>query len=245
MRECATKYGIRELSIRDEIFTLRKSRTHKICEILKKDPLPCRWSISARVDLVNREMLEDLYSAGCFQIRFGVESGNQEILDLMEKGITLEQVGRVFDDCHDIGIETFAYFMIGYPGESEETVKQTISFAKSIKADWANFNPVSCKPGTQMFNLAVEKGYIDKNIIEKIENGQISTQETYCDSDLLPRSRILPLVNLAYRRFYIRPAYFMRMLMSLFRPQRLRNYSLGLKNTLIPRMIGYYQRIMN
>ena len=190
-------------------------------------------------------LLEDLYSVTCFQIRFGVESGDQGILDLMQKGITLEQVRKAFSDCHDIGIETFAYFMVGFPSENEETVKQTISFAKAIKADWANFNPVSCKPGTRMFDLAMDWGYLDKEILEKIETDQMTAQETYCDSPTLPRSRIFPLVNLAYRRFYLRPAYFVRILVSLFRPRRFRNYAIGLKNTLVPRMVGYYRRVMN
>jgi radical SAM superfamily enzyme YgiQ (UPF0313 family) len=163
MEECI-RMGIGEILIYDDTFTVNRQRVMDICNLILKKRLKFRWDIRARVNTVDFEMLKLLKKAGCERIHYGVESGNQGILNILKKGITLEQVRKAFRMTKKVGISTLGYFMIGSPSETRETIMQTINFAIEIGADFAHFTITTPFPGTELYRDALKKGLIKTEV---------------------------------------------------------------------------------
>lgn len=125
-------YGISRINVADDLFTSNKRRVREVCGQILARGLDFRWSAFARVNTVDREILEMMRDAGCDGISFGIESGNPEMLRRVRKGITLEQARKAVDLCREAGIFAHASFMVGLPGESPETLADTRAFAKSL-----------------------------------------------------------------------------------------------------------------
>lgn len=127
------KLGFDMIQYYDDTFTLIKPRVRKISEGLSK--LKMKYRCFIRANTVNKELLSDLKRTGCIEVGMGVETANQNILDNINKQITTEQCKSVIDHCHKIGISIKIFLMIGLPGESKETVNNTINFLKETKPD--------------------------------------------------------------------------------------------------------------
>jgi len=144
-------WGIREIFFLDDTFNLKRDWAMEIFELLIKRGLnKLRYKIPFRVNekLVDVELLKLAKRAGVWLIFYGVESGNQDMLDRMHKGIKLEEIRRAFRLTHEAGIKTIASFIVGYPGETNETVRQSLAFAKEIKPFWVGFSRLTPFPGT-------------------------------------------------------------------------------------------------
>lgn len=152
--------NIRSFFMVDDNFVIRHERLLDICSQIKERKMKIDFKISARVNAVNREMLIALKDAGCSRINFGVESGHKKHLDYLEKGITPEQIEGAFYVCREVGIEAFAYMMIGIPGETKEEMYDELNFLKRIKADYASFAVCSPYPKTQLYEKLLKKGII-------------------------------------------------------------------------------------
>jgi len=139
--------GIKEIYIRDELFTCVQKRNKEICERMIEEKLDLSWICSSRVGLT-RDELALFKKAGCHYMKFGVENGDQEILDRMQKGVQLEQIRDTFRYCHEVGINTHAHFMLGCPGETQETIQKTVDLAKEIDPTTATFGVMTPYPGT-------------------------------------------------------------------------------------------------
>jgi len=187
-------FGKNDLLFFDDTFTVDSRRVEKICEGIKKTGL--QWRCLSRVDTVNRGVLEKMYNAGCYQIMFGVESGSQRMLGVMNKGHSLKTVEKTFAHCSEIGIETVAHFVIGFPGETPQSIEKTISFAKHIKADFVTFNVFTPLPGSEVFEEFAQpnKAWEEYDL----------TSSSFCD---MPSTEIQRAKSKAYREFYFRPAY--------------------------------------
>ena len=146
-------YKVKEIIIIDDTLTLNKNNITAICKEIINRNIKIKWESPTRVDCVDPELLKLMYKAGCRRLRYGVESGDQEILSLMKKGITLKQVEDAFKWTKKAKIEAFAYFMIGYRNETEETIKKTIKFAKKIKADMAMFTVATPLPNSEFYKI--------------------------------------------------------------------------------------------
>ncbi len=156
--ELQARYGIREIIFHDDIFTFHRKRLIGFCERLIEKQVDLTWSCVSRVDTVTREVLELMARAGCWQIAFGIESGSQEILDSLNKGTTLERIRRTLEWCHEVGIRSRGYLMIGVPGESHETIRRTTDFIKTIPLDDFHVSYFCPMPGTALATAAVGKG---------------------------------------------------------------------------------------
>jgi len=193
VREIQEEFGHDDITFFDDTFTINKRRILEICEGLKG--LSINWRCLSRVDTVDREMLEKMYAAGCYQIKFGVESGSQRMLDRMGKGIKLSDVKKVFKICNEIGIETVAFFILGYPGETKRSAEKTIRFAEILDADFASFNLFTPLPGSPVFpNFE----HLDEWSL--YDFGSFS----FCS---IPTEELKEIATKAYKRFYLRPAY--------------------------------------
>lgn len=130
--EQITKLGFERINIADDLFASDKERVKKICTGIRDRGLKFTWSAFARVDTVDQEMLENMARAGCDSVSFGVESGNPEMLKRIKKRIKLEQVRDAVTMCKQAGMIAHASFMVGLPGETKETLKQSEDLAKSL-----------------------------------------------------------------------------------------------------------------
>lgn len=206
--------GFKEIHLTDDGFTTDIERAKRICDLLIKKKVEILWSTitGIRVDRVDRELLKKMKKAGCYRVYFGIESGNQRILNRIKKGITLEQVRNAVKWSKEAGLEVAGYFMIGLPDETEETMQQTIDFAKSLNLDLAKISITIPLPATELFN-------------ELSENNQIKTYDwemfkfytmpsTIYNHKNLSWKTINKYYNKFYRAVYLNPRFIFRKLKS-------------------------------
>ena len=223
MKECREKLGIKIIRVYDETFTLNKRRVIEICKGIIEEGLDIEWSVSSRVNIIDRDIIEALHKAGCNTIFFGVESGDQRILDLMKKGITLQQCRGAFKICKDVGMKTVAYFMIGYPGENKHTIEKTINFAKELYPDDVKFNITTAYPRTELYQLALKEGYIKGDYWEKrVQKDNLAKDRfdqfmraPYCITDELTEDVLNYYLKKAYKKFYLRPSFIFKKLLNI------------------------------
>jgi anaerobic magnesium-protoporphyrin IX monomethyl ester cyclase len=153
-------YRINALYFCDDNFFADKIRLRKICELVKERGIRTRWGCNARADSVDLETLKLARSAGCRQVAFGLESGSQKILDVLEKHATIEQSRRAIALCKESGVLCSATFMIGNPHETEEDVEATRRFILSSGLDCAGIGITVPFPGTGLWKWVVEKKFI-------------------------------------------------------------------------------------
>jgi len=160
-------FGIKEIDFFDSEFTIDKKRVIAICKGMIEKKLDVIWNCNARVDMVNEEMLKWMKKAGCFGIGYGVETSDEKIMETCKKRITLEQVERAVILTKKAGISPALYFMMGLPGETEETIKKTMQFAKKLGIKY-NLRPqctmATPYPGTEFYKLAEENMWIKEDV---------------------------------------------------------------------------------
>jgi radical SAM superfamily enzyme YgiQ (UPF0313 family) len=143
-------------------FTINKKRTSELCHLIKENKLDIKWTCETRADLVNKELLVDMKSAGCQTMFFGVESGSPRIQQKLNKNIDLHEVKRTFELCKQMGIRTATSFMLGIPGETVEDMQDTFKFAKALNADICMFNIYIACPGSKLYDEVVSQHLYDQ-----------------------------------------------------------------------------------
>jgi len=157
IQECYDRFGIREIDIFDYEFCINRKRVHAICDEIIRRRLDVLWACRARIDSVDEPLLRKMKDAGCGRIYFGIESGSQETLDRLNKGITVQQMRDTIALCKSMGIRALGFFLVGVPGETKKTFKQTVKFAKSLNLDYVQFSKLTAKPLTPMWRQLVEE----------------------------------------------------------------------------------------
>ena len=142
-----------------DLFTVNREQVIGLCNGLIEAGVRVRWTCNSRVDFVDKEMLELMARAGCYYIAWGLESGNKEILAHARKGVDPERARQSLAWSRGAGIKNWGYFIIGLPGETVETIKQTIAFSKSLPLDIALFHIAAPYPGTPFFFEVVKNGW--------------------------------------------------------------------------------------
>ena len=177
-------------------------------EIIKRK-VKIFWQTPQRVNLVNPELLKLMAKAGCHILRFGVEQGDPEMMQLVEKRITVDQVRKSFQEANDAGIKTFAYFIIGYIGETERTMQATIDLAKDLNPTYVMFTKAVPLPRTPLMTQSVSEGLVDPEYWRKYTLG---VQQAPMPN-LVPNAE--KWVAHAYRSFYLRPSVIIKRLLSI------------------------------
>jgi len=179
MKSIINDYGINQINISDDTFTLNKQRVISICEKIISEKLDVIWACSTRANTLSTEMLEHMKAAGCTRIGLGIESASPAILKNIKKGVTIEQVEKAIEMINVTGLQIVGYFMVGNLGESNETVSATADFVGNHKDITYGFSYATPFPGTEFFNLAREKNYVrTKNWAEYvITNGPVARTE--------------------------------------------------------------------
>ncbi len=217
------EHGVCEFDFFDSSFTIDKARVLAVCDEIRKRKLDIAWSARSRPDCVDREMLRAMARAGCMRIYYGIESGNTGILATLRKHSDLEQIRQVLDETRRAGIDTFGYFMIGSPGETFETVEQTIRFAIRLDLDYAQFSKVTPMPATELYDMYLsEAGHdfwrafvLDESVDEPMSRpGTALTEE-----------EVTALTREAYLRFYFRPHHVARAVLRVKSREELERYA--------------------
>jgi len=213
----AKKHSVRELWILDDNFTWKKERVLEICEGIQKRnyKFSLRFPNGVRADRVDKEILTALKNIGCYNIAFGVESGNQEILDHLGKGERLEQIQKAIATANELKLLTSGFFVLGLPGETEATINDSIKFAKSTGLSDASFFIATPYPGTKLWDMT--KGATAQNWNSYDQDALIPMS---CSNKITPE-RLVELVRIANRKFFLRPKVLLHIVKYLFNPASL------------------------
>lgn len=201
------KFGVKEIKFYDDVFTLDRKRIIAICRLLKEQGIDIPWTCETRVNLVASELLEVMKDSGCYMIEYGVESGNQRVLNSLKKDITLEQTIKAFKLTHEAGIETVAYFMIGSPQETSETIQETVEFAKKLDPDFVQFSITTPYPATELYSLALKDGHVPEKWDEYVYADLKSVDSPGFGTKTLSREELRAWNKKAYMSFYLRWRY--------------------------------------
>ncbi len=151
--------GIHNIHMYADLFTVNREQVMELCELMISENINIRWTCNSRVDYVDEEMLRVMGKAGNYLISWGIESGNEQILKHARKGAYPDKAERALRWAKEAGIKNWGYFIIGLPGETVETIRQTIDFAKKLPLDIALFHVAAPYPGTPFFFEVVENGW--------------------------------------------------------------------------------------
>jgi anaerobic magnesium-protoporphyrin IX monomethyl ester cyclase len=213
--------GVRSVHMYADLFTVSREQVVDLCQLILERGLRLRWTCNSRVDFVDAEMLELMSQAGCWMISWGIESGSEQILRRVRKGIRIEQVERALRWAKDAGILNWGYFIIGLPGETRETIQETIRFSKKLPLDLALFHIAAPHPGTPFFFEVVEQGWFRPGT----EWEQVDMdRSTVLDYPRLRAEELERWARRAFREWALRPGpmlTYLRMLVkspSLWRP---------------------------
>jgi anaerobic magnesium-protoporphyrin IX monomethyl ester cyclase len=149
--ESIASFGYDRVWFADDCFTLNRAHLIGVCDELIRRSIDVGWECLSRVDTVDREVARKMRQAGCVRVFFGIESGNNNVLSLMRKQITVEQARKAVYAAKDAGLQVGAFFILGYPGESDETVLDTVRFASGLPLDYLSFTLPYPIPGTALY----------------------------------------------------------------------------------------------
>jgi radical SAM superfamily enzyme YgiQ (UPF0313 family) len=208
--DCVNKYGIMNFLFWADEATFDKAKMEKICSEIKRRNLNIRWFCNSRADLISQELLKKMKDAGCFLISFGLESGDQRILDNVKKGLKVEDLRRAVKDAKKAGLQVIGHFIFGLPGETWESAHKTIDFAKKSGVDYAQFYIAIPYPGTEMYDLLKKRNYIitDDYSQYEIMNAVVRTEK-------LTAKDLMDIKKKAFGSFYLRPTYILSRLLKV------------------------------
>lgn len=219
LQECAFRFGIREFLFHGDTFTMNKRWLLELCEKIIAAKLPIRWGCNSRVDTMDLERAQALRRAGCWVVAFGVESGDQEMLDRMKKGTRLEQAERAIAACKQAGLATHAFYIIGLPWETRESLARTFAFVRKLNTDFFDFNIAYPLPGTELYEIAQAEGLTTPDLMAHGSYAHAGLRTHTLTAEDLTRWRRMALL-----RLYARPTYIARTLVRAWRTRTLRHY---------------------
>jgi len=207
------KLGINNIHMYADLFTVSRDQVVELCKRIIAENLKIRWTCNSRVDYVDEEMLSLMGKAGCWLISWGIESGNEQVLRHAHKGAYPDKAERALRWAHKAGIKNWGYFIIGLPTETEETIRQTINFAKKLPLDIALFHVAAPYPGTPFFFEVVKEGWFRPGTRwEQVD----MDKGTVLDYPGLPAERLLYWQKRAFREWALRPGPMLTYLKMLF-----------------------------
>jgi len=190
MQFLVEKYGVRSIKFHEDHFTLNRKRVLEICSEITSRGLDVTWQCEARVNNVDREILQAMKKAGCRIVWYGIESGTQKILDFYRKGTTLEQIKNAVSLTKEAGVSPMGSFILGAPLESREEMEETIRFGLGLGLKEVYFNALIAIPGTDLYDYVVKNNYLHKHL----EGGIIEVEGK------VPREEVLMFRNKAQKK---------------------------------------------
>jgi radical SAM superfamily enzyme YgiQ (UPF0313 family) len=220
MQHLQSQYGIKHILFVDDLFTASKNRTTELCNLIIDNNMDITWSCASRVDVVKLETLELMKKAGCWEISFGLESGSEKLLQKMDKSATLAKSVRALEWTRQAGIRSKGLFMLGYPGETLDTIQQTKEFLKKVPLTIMNLTKFTPYPGSPIYRDLYGTNIRDDHWEKMNGMNFLWTPEGLSQQELDSNYRQLligfyqsPKVNWYYTKFTLRhPYHFIRLL---------------------------------
>jgi radical SAM superfamily enzyme YgiQ (UPF0313 family) len=220
---------VKEVFLEDDTLTVNKQRVLQVCREIKKRRLEVVWSTNSRAQ-VDFETLRAMKKAGCRLLCVGFESASQQILNNINKKLRIEEIYQFVKNAKKAGILIHGCFLVGNPGETEETLAQTLNMAKKLNTDTAQFYPIMVYPGTEAYAWARDNNYLNTDNFrdwvtqQGLHNCVVSTPQ-------LSREDLLLWCDRARREYYLRPAYIIfKLMQSIRHPQELGRLARGFKS---------------
>src|SRR3989338_5379420 len=202
---------LRSVLFNDDTLTVNKANAMKLCDLIIKEKINLPWACYSRVDTIDEELAHKMKEAGCFLVKIGFESGNDELLKSMKKGpnattAQARKAARIFEDA---GIQVHGTFVFGMPGETKETIAKTIEFAKELDIDFVQFSVAQPYPGTEFYE------YLKKRNLLKFDSWSEFIDEEGCIAPIfeyenLTREDLDKALHAAYKAYYLRPSYILK-----------------------------------
>ena len=207
MEQLQKTYGESQFTFYDDAFTVNRDHVLEMCHEIKTRKLKITWDCETRVDMVDKDLLAAMKDAGCIAVWFGVESGSEKILGQMNKKIKLDQTRLAFKTAQKLGLMTIASAVIGFPGETEETARETINFIKELNPDDIGFYVATPYPGTPMYELVKSSGWLRITDFNRYD-----TATPTFETPQLSMEKIREIRYKAHQQFYLRPRYVLKMM---------------------------------
>ncbi len=223
-RYLVQEMGATEIGITDDVWNLKPERAKEICRLLIAEGLtqvPWITVHGMRADHTDAELFRLMKQAGCKRVGFGVESGNQRVLDSIKKRQALDAVRRAFKEAKSADLETMGFFIFGLPADTEESMEDTIRFALELDPDMANFMIAAPYPGTELWEIARRDGRL---FSMDWRDYAIHDEKARYELPTLPAELVERKWHEAYRRFYLRPGRIWRKALRLDTWRRLPDY---------------------
>ncbi len=214
--ERAASEGYRFISLIDETFTYDRDRAVRIAGEMLKRKLPFKWSCQTRADLIDAEALKVFRAAGCVNLSFGLEAGDEEVRAGMDKKIRDTDYEKAVSACRKAGITTNLFVIIGAPYETKPQIDKSIETAVALEPDYVVYNVGTLFPGTREYEKRIEAGEIDRTIWDSYMRGETPLPVL---SKTLGRSELSELLRKGYSRFYLRPGYIVKKIRSVRSPR--------------------------
>jgi radical SAM superfamily enzyme YgiQ (UPF0313 family) len=234
MEECV-ELGIHEFIIYDDTFTVQKPRVIEFCNEIIERQLDVGFDFRARVDTITPEMLAKLKQAGCNGIHYGIEAGTEKILEVLNKGISIEEAKRVFKQTREAGIKVLGYFMIGNPSETQDDIKETFRVMKMLNPDYMHLAILTPFPATKIYEMALKQGIYSSDIWREFASNPTSDFVPPIWNEFFSRSELQKLAADGYKRYYLRFSYIIQ------RIRKLKSWNELIKNIIAGFRVVFYR----
>jgi len=206
------KHGVKEIHFVDDTFTLNEKRVFRLTELMQQKNIDLTWYGTAHANVKNMDIFKAMKAAGCWIAAVGVESGSQKVIDMLDKGTTKERMKATCEGVLAAGLKLKTFFVLGNPGDTPETIEETISFAKSLKGHFPVFSLMTPYPGAPLYQNAEEFGTFDRSGFEKLK---IATDDPVFVPYGLTKKILIEKQKKAFRSLYFNPAMVYRHLVGL------------------------------
>ena len=199
------KFGAKRFTFLDDTFTFIQSRAKEICQEIINRNLKIQWDCNNRVDSVSKELLLKMKEAGCTDVFFGLESGSQVIINAMNKGFTIDQAIKAFKWAKEAGLTVFAHTILGFPGETRETARETIKLVEKLDPDDASYYIATAFPGTPLWDKVTNNGWLQITDFDKYD----TATPTFTNPNL-SANELREIREEAFQSFYLRPRHVLK-----------------------------------
>lgn len=206
---------VKEVLIDDDNFTVDQDHVKRVCDLIVERDIRISWTVEARVSL-RYDVMVAMRKAGCRLLVTGFESGDQEILNNIDKGATILQAEEFCNNASKAGLRVHGCFMVGNKGDTHETMEKTLQFAIKLKPDTAQFFPLMVYPGTKAYCWAKDNSFIRANSFRDWLNDE-GMHNCVLNTDKLTAKELVDFCDEARRRFYLRPEYLVTKVFDLVR----------------------------
>lgn len=220
LQECVEKHNISSFFFKADTFTMDKKWVKEVCDEVHKRNLKIDWGTTSRVKPLDKETLSIMKEAGCWLVAFGIESGNEDTLEKIKKGATKDEARTAVRWAKEVGLKVYGYYLIGFPWETKEHIRDTVNFAKELDCDYIEFQIAVPFEGTELYEMVKGTDLLKESVI-----GHDSLTNPVIKTHYLTTEELFKLKTQAVKEYYLRPAFVIRTLKNIKDFNEFANYT--------------------